>query len=265
MKLAIAGSHDPHRLNRRARSAAKSLGWEIQTLLTIEGDSILCLRSPRPTTLTTKPYAPVLISAGIHGDEPAAVEGLLQWLEHPTSYHRRFHFTVFPLLNPWGLRHNSRTDQSGRDLNRLFHRSDVSLIRAMSKIVMAEKVPYALTVALHEDYDAEGFYIYEITRQKKAWGHQILQAVRRLCPPDPRPTIDGRRARQGLMFRPKLKRDVFASIGLPEAPHHFFQGARRALTFETPSEFDLTRRAQAQHRALQVALQLLAHETTARP
>ncbi len=70
----------------------------------------------------------IYISAGIHGDESAATEGLLAWAERNPELLEKLNFLLFPCLNPWGLISNSRYDSEGRDLNRSYHSSKVPQI-----------------------------------------------------------------------------------------------------------------------------------------
>jgi hypothetical protein len=97
---------------------------------------------------------------------------------------------------------------------------------------------------LHEDYDGQGFYLYEIMRARPFWGESLLAAAARHITIDPRKKIDGHKAEGGLIRR-RFDRTRFDQIGYPEAIwlHEFH--ARRALTVESPSEFALDRRVRA--------------------
>lgn len=67
----------------------------------------------------------VLLSAGIHGDEFAGVEGLCEWLESYVylKFLHRWDITILPCLNPWGYEHGTRENGDGQDLNREFNSS----------------------------------------------------------------------------------------------------------------------------------------------
>ena len=194
----------------------------------------------------------VYLSAGIHGDEPAATEALVTWAARRARLLQQFDFLILPCLNPWGLRHNNRHDARGRDLNRGYHRSDVPVIRAQKALLRGRKFDAALM--LHEDFDGRGVYIYEIPGAHPCWGEELLAAVERHLPRDPRTTIEGRRCRRGLI-RPRV-----IPARLPGHPEALFLAAghtRRSLTFETPSEFSMTARVRA-HCAVLDALVRLA-------
>lgn len=192
----------------------------------------------------------VYVSAGVHGDEPAAVCGLLAWAMENTVLLRDGGFVILPCLNPHGLMLNTRVDHRGRDLNRRFQLKRDPLIGAWHRLVG----PYRMSVALclHEDYDAEGFYLYEVDRRRQSVGQKILDACEGgVIARDTRSMIDGMRANRAVIRKKKVPEDL---PGLPEAIvlHQF--GCPLTLTFETPSEFGLNDRAEAHARFIQAAL-----------
>jgi hypothetical protein len=110
---------------------------------------------------------------------------------------------------------------------------------------------------LHEDYDGQGVYLYEIQRVKPNWGEALLTAARPHVPTDPRARIDGRKFVQGV-HRRRMDRRVFARIGYPEAVWLHFGHAARTFTIETPSEFALERRVAAHVAAIDECVRRVA-------
>lgn len=191
----------------------------------------------------------VYLSAGIHGDEAAAPEALITWVEKNARWLRKFRALIFPCLNPWGLMNNSRLDICGRDLNRCFNNPRVPQIRAHLKIL--GRAQFDLALMLHEDYDAKGLYIYEVAQKLPHWGEELLAAALPGMMPDTRKSIDGRRNRSGLVRR-KITPDL-----MPDWPEAFvlhFSHATRTFTIETPSEFAMDERVAAHEAILSVAL-----------
>jgi hypothetical protein len=145
-------------------------------------------------------------------------------------------------------------DAAGADLNRLFHRDDQPVISAVKKVVAPFQ--FHLALMLHEDYDAEGFYLYEVKRKLPFWGEALLAAASRVIAIEPRAKIDGRTAAAGLIRR-RFNRALFTKMGYPEAIwlHEFH--AERSLTVETPSEFALEQRVRAHEVVLEKCLRRL--------
>lgn len=182
------------------------------------------------------------VSAGIHGDEPAATEGLIQWAETrlPALVRRQsLPMLILPCLNPWGLVNNRRTNEQGEDLNRIFDRDDVSPIGQLKSLFARRR--FDLTLHLHEDYDARGTYIYELRRRAPDWGVDLLAHCQGVLPTEQRQMIEGRHFPQGVLLRRKNLDLPFC----PEAVLLYHHHASQVITFETPSEFGLARRVRA--------------------
>ncbi|MCH2064046.1 MAG: M14 family metallocarboxypeptidase [Roseibacillus sp.] len=189
------------------------------------------------------------LSAGIHGDEPAAVQGLLEWAEKNVQLLRGRPVTILPCLNPWGLENNRREDAEGRDLNRSFDCPEVPVIGSMLELLSERK--FAVAISLHEDFDANGVYVYELACQGESLGSGLLEQVEEIIPRH-RGKVDGRKPRHGVIRRTRGLTGIAKEIGgMPESIHLFLSGARTALTFETPSEYSLYRRVQCHVRFLE--------------
>ena len=180
------------------------------------------------------PKAPsIYLSAGIHGDEPAPVEALISWAEESLKKKPLYswNWQIFPCLNPWGLERNIRFDAEGRDLNRCYQSRKVPQVSDQLRWMKRRSFDAAAT--LHEDYDARGFYLYEIAAARPHWGESLCREIDAVMNTDPRRKIDGHSARNGLIRRritPTLMK------GHPEAFLLHFCHAKRTFTLETPSE-----------------------------
>ena len=76
----------------------------------------------------------VLITGGMHGDEPAGVEAVLQFLERDnTALLKNFSFLVIPCINPYGYVHNTRETLNGIDINRAFETDDIAEVAIVKK------------------------------------------------------------------------------------------------------------------------------------
>lgn len=228
-------AHDYRHLIRRWRAVARAAGLVMRPFARSGEHRVYWLRSPRlPKT------GAVYLSAGIHGDEPGATEGLVAWAEGNVRSLRARPFVIFPCLNPWGLLNNSRLNADHHDLNRQFHHDADSMIRALKQLIAGHWFSVALT--LHEDYDGQGVYIYEVKRRAPFWAEDLLEIARPILPIEGRTKIDGRASRSGIV-RPKINPKKFPM--LPEAVWLHLHHSERTFTIETPSEFALDARIAA--------------------
>lgn len=234
-------AHDVPHLLGRWRRLARSLRLRPEVLCRADDFDIICLESRGE-------IPGVYLSAGIHGDEPGATEGLFRWAARgglADLQRRQIPFFVAPCLNPWGLANNRRLDANDVDLNREFRTRKVGPVRELRARVRGTS--YRLALTLHEDYDAQGLYLYEVRGARPYWGELLSEAASGIIPPDPRARIELRAAHRGVI-RPRLTDALtrrFLRGGCPEALWLHYQGhAERVFTFETPSEFDLDRRAE---------------------
>ncbi len=230
----------PH-LMGRWKDLARRAGLKLRPLAHADGWRLSYLE-----TASASVEEPLYISAGVHGDEPGGTEGLLAWAESEVKNLAKWPLLLFPCLNPWGLRNNVRTDASGVDLNRSFH-LELPVVAAVKKVVGDR--PVRLSVHLHEDYDGEGMYIYELSRREQ-WAEHLLAAARPWVPTDPRKKIDISRAQNGVVRR-RITRKRFEKLGYPEPIWLYFGHTDHSFTIETPSEVALERRVAAHVAALQ--------------
>ena len=238
MSTATHRCHDYPHLVRRWRRLAKGTGIEFKSFVKAAGFDVFFVRTPGLT-----PTSGVYISAGIHGDEPASSEGLITWAEAHASELKDLPLFLFPCLNPHGLTLNTRANEAGIDLNRSFHRDDVPVIAALREILRPHR--FTLSLNLHEDYDGQGIYLYEVQREKPYWGEALIKAGAQHLPVDQRYRIDISTSRNGVIRRRFNSARYKKLGGLPEAVYLQTNHARRAVTVETPSEFDLTSRVAA--------------------
>lgn len=193
----------------------------------------------------------VYLSAGIHGDEPAGPLALLELMKDG-FFDRDFGWRLCPALNPYGLARGVRTNGSGVDLNRdyLLRNSPETLAHS----AWLESRPAAdLFLSLHEDWETDGFYFYEINLAGCDPGRaaEILAAVEPWFPPEPGPLIDGHVATAPGWIYHASEADV--PEGWPEAIFLAKYGCPLSYTFETPSRAPLASRVAAQVAAVRAA------------
>lgn len=230
-------AHDYRHLVERWRAVARKAGVPLRSLGRADGFEHFYLRTPALTQT-----GGIYFSAGIHGDEPASTEALITWAEQQGRKLRKLPLLLLPCLNAWGLVQNIRMNMQGVDLNRAFHRTDLPVLEAVKRVVAGHQFDAA--VMLHEDYDGQGVYLYEVQHVQPYWGEDMLKAALPYLPTDPRERIDGRKATNGI-HRRRVDKRRFARIGHPEAIWLHLEHSARTFTVETPSEFALEQRVAA--------------------
>ena len=196
----------------------------------------------------------ILITGGMHGDEPAGVEAVLQFLERDnTALLKNFSFLIIPCINPYGYIHNTRETLGGIDINRAFEAEDVAEVVIVKKAL--GQTQFSLAVDFHEDYDATGFYLYEGRRDEKYIGPDlaaVAKAVGSIDPDDP-----GEDA-------PDLAEGVYkvatswGTEGLTPYLLHFH--SEHVIISETPTVWQLQQRASLHLTILDTALNTLSEK-----
>ena len=168
-------------------------------------------------------YIRLGIFAGIHGDEPAGVEALvdlLRYMETHPALFRAYRITIYPLCNPTGYEDGTRHSRSGKDLNREFWRGSMEPeIALLERELMVQK--FDGLIALHSDDTSDGLYAF-------ARGHTLtehllkpaLAAAQAALPLNQCSTIDGFHAVDGII-------------------HSGYDGILSAPPGTTPSPFEL--------------------------
>ncbi len=126
-----------------------------------------------------EPKYEVLLTGGVHGDEPAGVEIMVQMIEtlaeDPQKYESMY-FDIVPIVNPWGWSHDIRFDRDGRDVNR-----DFASFTSQEAMIMREFVAgkqYDLIVDHHEYADGTGFFMYQLANPSQSVSREVIEAVR---------------------------------------------------------------------------------------
>jgi predicted deacylase len=140
--------------------------------------------------------------AGVHGDEPEGVHALVQFLtllDQKPELATGYTLFAYPICNPTGFQDRTRNSRTGRDLNREFWKGSQE---PEVKLLQSELVSHSLhgIISLHTDDTSHGFYGFAhgatLTR---ALIEPALQAAEQFLPRNGDDTIDGFRARNGII------------------------------------------------------------------
>jgi len=248
-------------MNLHAKRSYENLLSRIKTALNLQGELTVCgeIQSGNHTYALIKIIfgqgnpKKALISAGIHGDEPAGVETICSFLEQKEflKYADEWELTLLPCINPTGYELKIRENHEGQDLNRLF-KAEASCPEVDFVKNILER-PYDLDLELHEDVDTEGYYLYQKDRTPEpgSLGREILDAVEKVMALNPAGEIEGMAAERGLISRLS---DPDEMEWWPMAIYAHFQGCRHCFTLETSPGFSMETRVEAHLMALRTAL-----------
>jgi hypothetical protein len=239
---------DIYKLLRDVTEMGAKAGWE---LLPINVSPELQL--PAFQRIVPNARKHLYISSGIHGDEPAGPLSVLRLIEED-QWPNDISVFLVPCFNPGGFVRNTRENEDGIDLNRDFRARKAALVRA--HIAWLEQRPrFDLSLCLHEDWEANGFYLYELNPDlQPSLAQAIIERVREVCPIDDSATIDGREAEHGIIC---ANRYLAERPDWPEAFYLIHHKTRQSYTLEAPSDFPLLTRVNALATAVRAVLEKL--------
>lgn len=237
---------DPAEFNPRFATAASQAGFAAKPYGEINGYPLLAYTKRMPGR---RPR--VYLSSGMHGDEPAPPWALLRLLEEG-FFNTRCTWFLCPLLNPTGFPKNTRENFAGVDLNRDY--KSLQAAETIAHVAWLQHQPrFDLVLCVHEDWEAQGFYLYELN----LGGHPTLApamiaAAGEHGPIESAAVIDGRERAEPGIIRPvsdPLLRDTW-----PEALYLAYQHSTLNYTLETASAQPLEQRITTQCAVLRAAV-----------
>lgn len=153
-------------------------------------------------TALKKQRIKVGIFAGIHGDEPAGVLGLMDFvreLDEDPELGRGFELCLYPLCNPTGYLRGTRESASGLDLNRQFWQNSTAPEVQLIERELSDR-HFDGIISLHSDDTCAGFYGYA---RGSVLASQLLSpalaAAEQAQARDSRAMIDGFHAVNGII------------------------------------------------------------------
>lgn len=182
----------------------------------------------------------ISLAAGVHGDEPAGVWALLRLVEE-AELDARYSYRIWPCMNPSGFAAGTRQSADGIDVNRTFGESGTSP-EASAILAANSGVTFALSLDLHEDCDASGFYCYEYGGGEI--GRRVVCALEeqgfKIDPLETTFGLAGPLDAAHCAREPgRISADAFEEAALLGGLSYSLalarRAARRALTFETPA------------------------------
>jgi hypothetical protein len=203
---------------------------------------------------TRDAVATVMLSAGLHGEEPAGVEAALQWLESGQADRWPVNWFVLPCINPYGWERNQRVNKQRRDINRQFRGiADCPEANLVKRLLARQR--FLLSMEFHEDSDGHGYYLYEVCERQPFVGEAVVDAVRRVIPLHRGRVYDGNRAiAPGLIRRDPTPAFMNRRRRWPMALYVFRRHTAHCLGSETPVHRPMAQRVRAHMVTLHTAL-----------
>jgi protein MpaA len=239
---------DIEKVLREIHRLAITSGWEAEMFYSAGEVSLYGYKRA-----VSQPRLNLYISSGIHGDEPSGPLAILQLLEE-NQWPGGIQIWLSPCLNPNGFKLNTRENENGVDLNRDYRSRRTPEVRA--HIAWLDRQPkFNLSIALHEDWEANGFYVYEVNpHNRPSLAESIIEAVRELCPIEHAELVDNWECKAGII-RPQIKPEDRPQWA--EAVYLIVNKTALGYTIETPSDFPLAFRVRTHVRAMHRIFELL--------
>lgn len=230
---------------REIQTEALKNGWHFDRVL---GSETICF--PAYVRATARPEKRLYLSSGIHGDEPAGPLALLELMKE-NRWPERVDIWLCPCLNPTGFPLNRRENAQRIDLNRDYRHLITDEIRA--HVGWLQQQPsFDITVVLHEDWEANGFYLYELNPDHRpSLAESIIERVAEVCPIETSDLVDDFPCHAGII-RPQV--NPMDRPQWPESIYLVHHKTRHSYTLEAPSDFPLNIRVAALVTAVQTAL-----------
>jgi len=261
MTAVKAAPLDPLILATQFEAAGRKAGFRLEGFGEAGGCPLFAL-----TRRTPGPRPKIYLSAGIHGDEPAPILALLS-LIGAGEFNDRAVWFICPMLNPVGISRGTRENDEGTDLNRDYRNPVSPEVRAHARW-LGSQPNFDLAICVHEDWESTGFYLYELNPDSQpTLATPMITAVKRVCPIDLSPVIEGREAKGGII-RPLL--NPLEREKWPESIYLQAHHTRLSYTIESPSALPIDQRVAALRAALTAAISHLyrgfrSAQTSARP
>ncbi len=241
-------SRDYSGIADRVSTLGKCSDSEVTIIGTVEDLPVHRLVRQSSSTRTRR----VLLTSGVHGDEPAGIEAVLRFFESTPPTYPSFEFVVVPCVNPTGYVRSTRENNRGIDINRSFEADDEEEVLIIKKLLKGER--FDCHVDFHEDWEATGFYMYETCESGVGVGPTIIERVGTIIPIDP----DGEESEDSdpvspgvLCVQPSWGQQGLLTYVLAYHTDH-------AVMFETPSGVEMETRIAAQLAAFDTVLSYLS-------
>jgi protein MpaA len=237
-------------VQRETHELALASGWSADLFLNQPEATLRGYRRPLPGSTRN-----LYIGSGVHGDEPSGPVAIVDLLKE--NAWPKANLWLVPCVNPTGFRLNTRENKDAIDLNRDYRHLKTAEVAAHTRWLEAQP-RFDLSLLLHEDWEANGFYVYELNPDHRpSLAEPIVEAARRVCPIETADLVDNWDCKGGII-RPGVAPEERPQWA--EAIYLLARKTRQTYTLETPSDFPLPFRVRTHLAAAREAFRLF--ETT---
>lgn len=218
----------------------------------------------------------VLLSGGVHGDEPAGVHAIIEFLaQEVEQYADRLNLCLLPCMNPSGFEADTRFAMNGTDLNRSFGigsaQPEITVIeewlsyhahRFRLHLDLHENNPEAPIEAGEEgEENPRACYLYEyMCDHRRRIGRRLIDALPYGAPVCLLPTVEKEENDRGVIAYPEACRNAKFVLG-PLDTYVSQHWTDHTIVTETPITWSMEKRIAVQRLWLRCALDLVLHSS----
>lgn len=215
----------------------------------------------------------VLLTGGVHGDEPAGVYATIEFLEQDAAqYADRVNLCLLPCVNPSGFEADGRHTMNGTDLNRMFGKESAQPeVAAIEEWLHYHKHLFRLHLDLHEnnpdapkeegeenEENPRACYLYEsMEDHARRIGRQLIDALPHSAPVCLLPKIEGETNDRGVIAYPEAYQNAKFSVGPLDTYVLSQRLTDHTIVTETPEIWSMERRVAVQRLWVRRALDLV--------
>lgn len=252
-------------------------GGEVTTLRRLRyGSHNYPLFSVQYPAVFSPAHPTVLLTGGVHGDEPAGVHAIVGFLEQEAEqYADRLNLCLLPCVNPSGFEADRRHTMNGTDLNRAFGKGSAQPeIAVIEEWLHYHMRRFLLHLDLHEN-DPEGpkeegeeneecpraCYLYEeMEDHARRIGWCLIDALPHSASVCLLPKIEEETNDRGVIAYPEARQNAKFSVGPLDTYVLSQRLTDHTIVTETPETWSMEKRIAVQRLWLRRALDLVLAE-----
>lgn len=194
--------------------------------------------------LETRNKKKYLVICGVHGNEPAPVFAIRNFLVELDLQDTRFdtpRIDFIYMVNPWGFINNSRYNSSNLDINR-----DLATFQTKEAQILRDAIDleeYDCVFDFHEG-NTKGYYLYYYDKKYRSIADKVIEIYKENAVPVENEYIDVKlKTKNGLLYVPWYAR-VYMSMRKERTITlwSYEQGIERSFTLESSKNRDIQER-----------------------